>query len=78
MGCFFLCDGIRHLEVKDMVGDSLNCILAMGVAVKIKTPHVLHLEENSYIPLCTPPHSSKRHAQYIGKLYRKQIQPLQR
>lgn len=36
------------------MSDGLNCILAMGVAVtcgvKIKTPHVVHLEENS----CTP------------------------
>jgi len=58
MGWFFLCDRNRQLEVKDIVGDGLNCILAVGVGVtcgvKIKTPDLVHLEENSYISLRTP------------------------
>lgn len=58
-----------------MAGDGLNCILDMGVAVtsgvKIKTAHVVHLEENSLIPLCTLPRSLKKHVQYKGNPYRK-------
>lgn len=68
-GCFQLCDRNRHEEVKDMV-DGLNCILDMGVVVtsgvKIKTPHVVHLEENSLIPLCTLPHSLNTHINIQG------------
>lgn len=45
MGCLFLCDRNRHLEVKDVADDGLNCILSMAVAVtsgvKVKTPHVV-------------------------------------
>lgn len=60
-----------------MAGGGLNCILDMDVAVtsrvKIKTPHVMHLEENSLIPLCTLPHPLKTRVQYIGNSYRKEI-----
>lgn len=58
-----------------MAGDGLNCILDMGVAgtsgVKIKTPRVVHLEENSLIPLCTLTHSLNIYIQYIENSYGK-------